>query len=163
VVYARDSFRTEPTAIEEGATVRERQLIFRIHDIDEPMQVLVRVPEPMIDQIGRGLKAQVKVDAFPDEMLAGVVGDVAPLPNPTNFFDRGKVYSTRVKIDKGPAGLRPGMTAQVEIVVAERDNVLRVPAEAVLRYDDKDHLAVKKPDGTFERREVVLGISNGKL
>ena len=52
------------------------------------------------------------------------------------------------------------MTASVEIHVAERDNVLSVPVEAIVRYDGKDHLAVKKADGVFEWREVSLGMSN---
>ena len=52
------------------------------------------------------------------------------------------------------------MTARVEILVSELDNVLSVPVEAIVRYDDKDHVAVKKPDGGFEWREVTLGVSN---
>ena len=55
------------------------------------------------------------------------------------------------------------MTAQVEILVTELDDVLSVPVQAVLRYDGKDHVAVKKPDGGFEWRDVDLGISNDKL
>ena len=55
------------------------------------------------------------------------------------------------------------MTAQVEILVTELDNVLSVPVQAVVHYDDKDHVAVKKPDGGFEWREVTLGVSNDKL
>jgi multidrug efflux pump subunit AcrA (membrane-fusion protein) len=48
----------------------------------------------------------------------------------------------------------------VEIFVNERDNVLSVPVEAVARFDNKDHVAVKKPDGGFEWREVTLGLTN---
>ncbi len=54
------------------------------------------------------------------------------------------------------------MTAQVEILVNKLDNVLSVPVQAVVSYDGKDHLAVKKPGGDFEWRDVVLGISNEK-
>jgi HlyD family secretion protein len=38
--------------------------------------------------------------------------------------------------------------------------VLSVPVEAVVHYDNKDHVAVKKPDGGFEWREVTLGLTN---
>ena len=55
------------------------------------------------------------------------------------------------------------MTAQVEILVAELDNVLSVPVQAVLHYDGKDQVAVKKPDGGFAWREVTLGASNDKV
>ena len=49
------------------------------------------------------------------------------------------------------------MNATAEILIAERDNVLTVPIKAVLSYDGKDHVAVKKPDGGFEWRDVTVG------
>ena len=57
-----------------------------------------------------------------------MVESVAPLPDPANSVIRNiKVYTTKVRIDHSPAGLRPGMTAQVDILVSELDNVLSVP------------------------------------
>jgi multidrug efflux pump subunit AcrA (membrane-fusion protein) len=55
------------------------------------------------------------------------------------------------------------MTAEVEILVSELDNVLSVPVDAIVQYDDKYHVAVKKPDGVIEFREVELGMSNGHV
>ena len=164
VVYANDpNRRFGPTAIEEGATVRERQKIFSIPDLGGSMQVLVKVPESMVDQVARGLRGRIKVDAFPQETLAGLVSEVAALPDTQQLFERTqKVYSTRVKIGNGPAGLRPGMTAQVEILVADLDNVLSVPTQAVLRRDDKFQVAVKTADGRFVRRDVIVGAENEK-
>ena len=48
-------------------------------------------------------------------------------------------------------------------MVSELDNVLSVPVESVVRYDGKDHVAVKKSDGGIEWREVALGQSNDRL
>jgi len=56
--------------------------------------------------------------------------------------------------------LRPGMVAQVEILVPELENVLSVPFKAALWYENKHHLAVKKPDGGFEWREVTIAHSD---
>jgi macrolide-specific efflux system membrane fusion protein len=50
------------------------------------------------------------------------------------------------------------MTSDVEILVAERENVLSVPLSAVLTRGRKHYVAVKKPDGTFEWRAVTIGI-----
>jgi HlyD family secretion protein len=55
------------------------------------------------------------------------------------------------------------MTAQVEIILQELDNVLAVPIPAVLSFDNQDHVAVKKRDGSFEWRDVTLGVSNDKV
>jgi HlyD family secretion protein len=89
---------------------------------------------------------------------------VYPLPDPSSAGTRDvKVYTTRVKVENPPPGLRPGMSAEAEILVGEVDNVLTVPIEAVLHYDGKDHVAVKKPDGGFEWRDVTLGVTNDKV
>jgi multidrug efflux pump subunit AcrA (membrane-fusion protein) len=166
VVYANDPNRfggQQQVQIEEGATVRERQKIFSLPDITK-MRVNTKVHESMVDRIRTGLRAKIKVDAFADETLPGVVVEVAPLPDPSSFFSSDiKVYTTRVSVEKGLVGLRPGMTAQVEILVTELDNVLSVPVMAVLQYGNKDHIAVKKAEGGFDWREVTLGISNDKL
>jgi multidrug efflux pump subunit AcrA (membrane-fusion protein) len=54
------------------------------------------------------------------------------------------------------------MTVQGEILVTQVENVLAVPVGAVIRFDDQDHLAVRKPDGGFELRAVTLGLSNDR-
>ena len=166
VVYANDpgkSFGANQPQIEEGATVRERQKIFSLPDITK-MQVNVKVHESMIDRITPGLRARIKVDAFADQNLTGTVVDVAPLPDAGNFFTSDvKVYTTHVMIDKGLSGLRPGMTAQVEILVTELENILSVPVPAVLAYENKDHLALRRADGGYELRDVKLGLSNDKF
>jgi RND family efflux transporter MFP subunit len=166
VVYADVPSRpgdSQPSRIEEGATVRERQKIFSLPDFTK-MRVNAKVHESMVDRIRPGMKVRIQVDAFPQQVLEGTVHSVNPLPDPTNFFQfDAKVYTTFVTIDDPHPGLRPGMSAQVEILVAELDNVLSVPIKAVLSFDGKDHVAVKKPDGGFDWREVTLGMTNDKL
>ncbi len=163
VFYANDPNGTGWPQIENGATVRERQLIFRVPDLTR-IRVKARVQESIVDQISPGLRAKIKVDAFPEAELNGVVNAVAPRPDPAAFVGSGtKVYTTLVEIEKVPPGLRPGMTAEVEILVTELDSVISVPIRAVLPFNDKDHVAVKKPGGGFEWREVTLGVSNAKI
>ena len=163
VVYANEpSLGRNRSRIEEGATVRERQMIFRLPDMSR-MQVNIRVRESQIDKIARNMKAEVRIDAFVGRVLNGRVIDVAPLPDSASVFGDKKVFTTKVWVENLLPGLRPGMTADVEILVSELHNVLCVPVEAVVRYDDKDHVAVKKPDSAIEWREVKLGQSNNQL
>ena len=108
------------------------------------------------------MKAKIRVDAFSDLVLDGTVQDIAPLPDASNYFSRDiKVYTTHVKIDNPIPGLRPGMTAQAEILVNELDDVLTMPLSALLQQDGNylSTVAVKKPDGGFEWRDVTLGAS----
>jgi multidrug efflux pump subunit AcrA (membrane-fusion protein) len=90
--------------------------------------------------------------------LDGEVLDVAPRPDPTYLSRHNvKVYPTHLRIDRKLAGLRPGMTAQARIALAERDDAIGVPVGAVVLYDGRAHVALHRPDGRVEWRDVVLG------
>jgi HlyD family secretion protein len=162
VVYANDpsrAFGSNQPQIEEGATVRERQKIFSLPDISR-MQVNTKVHESQIDKLAKGMKAKIRVDAFASETLEGTVTDVAPLPDSTNFFSSDiKVYTTKVRIDNPLSGLKPGMTAEVEILVDRKTDVLTVPVLAVLQFHGKDHVS-KRIEDQFVQTEVELGVSN---
>lgn len=165
IVYANDAGRmgNNQPQVEEGATVRERQRIFSLPDIAH-MRVNTKVHESRIDKVAPGLRAKVRVDAFPNEVLNGVVDEVKPMADQVGFFGSDiKNYTTLVSIEQGPAGLRPGMNAQVEILVKELDNVLSVPVQAVIQFQGKDHVYVIAADGQAERREVTVGISSEKF
>ena len=81
-------------------TVRERQVIVSILDLDGPMQVDVKVPEARIKQVRSGQKSRVANDAFPGETFNGLVTEVAPLPDPAIHPRREGLH------DQGPAGGR---------------------------------------------------------
>ncbi len=157
VVYA--------SQIEEGATVRERQKILSIPDLKR-MQVNAMIRELHVNKLVPNQKAKIWVDAFDDLVFDGVVLDIAPLPDSRRFSRQDiKVYPTHVRIDDPIPGLRPGMTAEVEILVNEADDVLSVPIAAFPVYNGRFHelVAVKKPGGGFEWRDVVVGMGNEKF
>jgi len=163
VVYANDPNRafTGQPQVEEGAQVRQQQKIFSLPDITR-MQVNTKVHESQIDKLARNMKAKIRVDAFAADTLDGTVTDVAPLPDSTNFFSSDiKVYTTKVRIDQPLPGLKPGMTANVEILVDRKPSVLTLPVLTILQFHGKDHVA-KKVDDRFVQTEVELGASNEK-
>ncbi len=71
IVYANDPSRRGGPLIEEGATVRERQKIFSVLDLNSPMRVNAKVKEAMVDRVARGARARIKVDAFPGTSADG--------------------------------------------------------------------------------------------
>jgi HlyD family secretion protein len=148
--------------IEVGSSVRQREYLFKLLDLDSPLRVNTRVHESGVELVRPGQHARIILDAFPQQTMTGVVQSVAALPDASSFFEP-KVYSTSVEIDRPIPNLRPGMAAQVEVLVPELENVLSVPFKAVLYFDDKTHLAVKKPDGGFEWREVAVAHSDGTI
>lgn len=164
VVYANESnrFGSNQALIEEGASVRERQPIFKLPDLNK-MRVNTKVHESMVNRITAGLKARIRVDSFAQQQLTGTVDQVQPMADANNFFSSDiKVYTTFIAIDNPPDGLRPGMSAQVDILVTQLDNVLSVPVQSILEFKGKDYVFVKTSNGPI-RKEVKLGITNDTL
>ena len=163
VVYAvNKNARGGGDQIEQGATVRERQAIINLPDVAQ-MKVDCRIHESMIGNIRKGLPASVRINAFSDQVFNGVISDVSSVPIPGRWPNMDlKEYETEIKLTDGPEviqKLRPGLTAQVEILVDSRDDVLQIPLTAVLAIADKQFAYVLTDNGE-ELRELVTGQSN---
>lgn len=149
--------RSTEEAIQEGATVRERQAILTIPDMRE-MAVKVNIHESAVQRVAVGQRAEVSIDAFPDARLEGVVTKVAVVADSANSFMNPdlKVYPTTIKIDGEHDWLRPGMSAEVEILVDRLDDIVYVPLQAVSYFDDQR--VVYLPGlGEPQMREVQTG------
>jgi multidrug efflux pump subunit AcrA (membrane-fusion protein) len=151
--------RQETPAIEEGALVREQQTIIRLPDLTK-MQVKVTVHETKVDEIKPGLPATITIL---DRDLSGKVVAVANQPEAGSWYATDvKEYSTTVSIDGEATGLKPGMTAEVEILIAEMRDVLMVPVQAVVEQRGDFYCWVQTGDGP-ERRPVVMGATNDTM
>lgn len=118
--------------IQEGATVHERQQILTIPDMTK-MAVKVNIHESAIQRIEKGQKATIEIEAFAGRELVGEVSKVAVLPEQESRWMNPdlKVYETTVVVEGSHAWLKPGMTAKVEILIDELEDVLYVPIQAV--------------------------------
>jgi RND family efflux transporter MFP subunit len=165
VVYVNENngrMGAQGPSIEEGAAVRERQKIFSLPDLTH-MRVNTKIHESMINRLSVGLPAKIKVDAIPNVPLEGEVSVVGTMADQTSMFSSDvKQYTTFVSINTHESSLRPGMTAQVEILVTQLPDVISVPVQAVVQAQGKDFIFVMTADG-YERREVKLGLTNQKM
>ncbi|ALA57389.1 efflux RND transporter periplasmic adaptor subunit [Nitrospira moscoviensis] len=94
------------------------------------MQVDTNVSESDIGGISEGKEAAFTVDAYPGVRFAGTIRQVRLAPiNVQNVV----TYNVVVAVDNQDLRLKPGMTANVSIIVAQRDQALRVPS-AALRF-----------------------------
>jgi len=146
--------------IKEGTTVRERQIIITIPNTNV-MQVRTKIHESNIKRVKQGQKVKIRVDAFPEELLTGAVEKVSVLPNAQNRWMNPdlKVYDTFITIEGNYSWLKPGMTAQAEILVANIENVLYVPLQSVFNVDNQQVCYVQKGNN-IEMRVVKTGEFN---
>jgi len=123
--------------VEPGQTVAaslQAPVLFQIAEDLSQMEILLAVDEADIGQVKPGLDVSFTVDAFPDRNFRGKVKQVRlAATNTSNVI----TYPVVVSVDNGDQSLLPGMTANAEIEVSHRDDVLRV-ANAALRYKPDD-------------------------
>lgn len=163
VLYGTGERTMGGDVIEEGATVRERQVLITIPDTSA-MTVKVRIHEAFVEQIQPGQEARIKVDARPTEALKGRVSRISVLPDPQNRWMNPelKVYTTVIDIEGSHSWLRPGMTASAEIITRRLEDVTQVPLQAVFLEDGQAVCYVKNLAG-YERRPVKTGAFSSAL
>jgi HlyD family secretion protein len=141
--------------IEEGATVHRDQILLLMPDLSK-MQVKVGIHESIVDRIKPGLAARV---TLPDKTLDGEVSSVAAVTRPAGWWTGNVVkYDTIVKLPP-MEGLKPGMSAKVEIVLIRHENVLTIPVTAVVETAKGDFCWVKTAEGA-KRCSLQLGDTN---
>jgi len=162
VTYYTGTDRRDTITIEAGATVRYQQTLIKLPNLAE-MVVQVKLHESVVKQVADGAPAYATIDAYPDKRLKARVTKIAVMPDRTAWWmpAGAKSYATQITLDEAPTGLKPGMSAQVEILVDDRPDVLQVPVSSV--YVDKGYQVayVKTASGPQVRR-VDLGLSNDR-
>lgn len=146
--------------IEEGATIRERQVMITIPDTTR-MAVEANIHEAYVKLVSKGQKVRVRADANRDRLLTGEVAKIGVLPNSENRWSSPdvKTYKTTIHIEGSHDWLKPGMSAQVEIVAGILEGVVYVPVEAVFSEEGERVVYVSGVTGA-ERRVVEVGDFN---
>ena len=158
LAYANNRYRDEK--VHEGSVLYQNQTVFILPDMDR-MQVKVGIHETLVSKVKTGQKAVIKVDAFPGTDLDGEVKSVSPLSASTRW-EPSNNYHVIVTINSFPKDykLKPGMTAEVEIVVGQYDDVIAVPVQAVTTHSNQEYVFVKNASGEFVSKPIRTGESN---
>ena len=123
-------------------------VLFEIaHDLSQ-MQIHTHVAEADVGGVEPGQKVDFAVDAFPDRTFHGVVGQVRNSPT---TIDNVVTYDTVINVDNADLKLKPGMTANVTIILAEKEDVLLV-ANAALRWKPPEETPADTPPDVSNRR-----------
>ncbi len=138
--------------IEEGSTVHKDQVLLLMPDLSK-MQVKVGIHESVVERVRPGLPARI---TLPDRTLEGEVASVALVTRPAGWWTGNVVkYDTIVKLPS-VAALKPGMSAEVEVVLQRHKNVVLIPVSAVVSTVEGDFCWTNAPSGV-RRRSLELG------
>ena len=131
--------------VEPGQTVAaslQAPVLFQIAEDLAKMEIVLAIDEADIGQVKVGQRATFTVDAFPERRFRGQVQQVRlSATNTSNVI----TYPVVLAVDNADQALLPGMTANAEIEVSARDNVLRVPNAALRFKPAEDDTAAATP------------------
>jgi HlyD family secretion protein len=117
----------------------------------------VNVDEVDVAYLAEGQNAYLSFDALKDEEFTGTITHIAP--SSTNIGG-AVAYAVEISFDPGTRPVRLGMTADVDMAVAQAEDALLVPNRAIEadREAGRYYVTRLKPDGATERLEVRIGL-----
>jgi len=137
------------------------------------LQIEVYIPESDIAEIKIGQPANATLDAYGSEVIFSA--HIAQIDLSATILEGVATYKTILQFDNKDDRILPGLTANVEILVAKKDNVLYLPSRYIITKNDKKYvkLVVKEQNSAVEteiqtglrgsdgRTEIISGLKEG--
>jgi len=146
----------------EANNFNDGTTIATLADVDK-MIFEGKVDESEVGKIKEGLPLEITVGALPDKTFNAVLDYIAPKGVDENGAIQFEIKGTMKNLDTTATFIRAGLSANASIILARADEVLTIK-EALVQYDPKTQkpfVEVMVGDQIFERREIVLGVSDG--
>ena len=129
-----------------------------IQDV-ENLTVEVTIPASSVGKLSTGMTCRITSDATGDAVISGTLTRIDPVANDSGSF------GATVTVNGQDSGLLIGISAKVEIVISEKDNVFTVPRDAVGTNEDGTTYVLRRTGGegtdmTFEEVAVTEGDTN---
>jgi membrane fusion protein (multidrug efflux system) len=143
--------------IDEGNLVGVGQPVVSIADVAE-MKVIVSISEKYAGMIREGLPCRLMVDAYPGKVFSASVKSVYPA------LDAGtRSLQAEIRLDNAGMELKPGMFARVELVAAQKKDVVVIGKDAVMGGKVSEAFVYVVKDNTAHKKLVERGVIQGDM
>ena len=140
--------------VDEGEFVDRGKPVADLVNIDK-IKINVNIPELDVRYLEVGQPASVRIDAFPERELSGMIDFIAFKADPAT-----KTFPVRVLVDNPDHHIRPGMIARVVFLRRIISNALVAPLFALIDKSGERIVYVEK-DGVVQARTVAVGVIEG--
>lgn len=134
-----------------GNLIQNATAVFEVVDFDS-LQAKIDVPEHQWNIMRPGLPVQFKFDAINNQEILGEVIRVSPIIDSSSG-----TFQVTVSVDNSERLLRPGLFAKANIIFDEKQDVLLVDKDAIIREDEMSFVYVIKEHDKVEKTPVELG------
>lgn len=140
--------------VKRGNMIGTDQQVFRVTDFS-PLQALLYVPEHEMAKIRKNQRAELRVDALPNQTFVGHVERISPVVD-----SQTGTFKVTVFVDETKDILRPGMFGRVKIVYDTRENTRMIAKSAVMSEDLAQSVYVIQDSLAF-KKQIQTGYNNG--
>jgi membrane fusion protein (multidrug efflux system) len=125
-----------------------------VHDIDT-VRVLIEVVERDIPLVKIGQTAELRAEAYPDQIFHGTVTRIVQALNRAT-----RTMTVEIDLPNTDRRLKGGMFARVEVMVGTHHQALQIPIDAVSRLENSQYVFVVE-EGHARRVEIEIGVRQG--
>lgn len=145
--------------VETGGLASSQMPLAVVSDLNR-LEVRAQLNEVDAGKVKLGQQVKVTSQAVKGETVDGKVTSIAPEAKPGSGLQGSSapVVDIAINLDKVPAGLKPGFTVNLEIMVAQKEGALVIPQEALFQEINKSFV-YRVIDGKLAKTEINLGLS----
>ncbi len=154
--------------VDRGTSVSASIPIALIVNMDK-VKVRIDAVERDLPKIKVGQRAEVRVDAYPEEIFVGSVEKVSPIVDLAS-----RSAPIEIEIPNAEHRLNPGSFARIKILIKKRRGVLIIPRDAIIKEDSSNYVFVVKNNKAHKQKietglnednkfEVINGLSEGEF
>jgi HlyD family secretion protein len=122
----------------------------------------MEVDEASIPSVKLDQEAQIRIDAYPNQVFDGVVTEVGGSPIVKLTTNEATKFKVKIQIKNPPATIKPGFSAQADIFTGRRNQVLAVPLQALVLKEIKAKPGEALKPGAPRDEEGVFLMEDGK-
>ena len=134
-----------------GNLIQNATAVFDVVDFNS-LQAKIDVPEHHWGIMNDGLEVVFQFDALRNQIITGLIERVSPVVDSASG-----TFEVTVAVDNTDMKLRPGLFAKANIIFDQRNDVVLVDNDAIVREDDVAYVYVIKEASEVEKTEVTLG------
>jgi len=156
-VYAPVSGMVVSSPLSVGSTVSTGTVLMTIA-VADTIEIEALIPEREVGQLRTGLKAEIRLEAFPGEIFPATLTRVSPVVDPIS-----RTKKITMRFDNNDTRINSGMFARVKLNTRTYENVVSIPQEALVEHRGRTVVYVlgTAAEGTshVEMRDVIAGVN----
>ena len=119
------------------------------------VKVKFQVSEDIINQIKKGSTVYITIASVSDKPIESQISNISYVADKMT-----SLYPVEVKIDNSNHKIKPGMFANVRLVLSDKTNVLTLPLDAVMKKDGKNFVYTLDKDSVAHKQVVTTGVQD---